>query len=35
VADEEVTVSYRASGDPDAPLWFDVVDPGGTRSRTT
>jgi uncharacterized protein len=26
-ADEEVTVSYRASGDPDAPLWFDVVEP--------
>jgi uncharacterized protein len=25
--DEEVTVSYRASGDPDAPLWFEVVDP--------
>ena len=25
--DEEVTVSYRASGDPDAPLWFDVVGP--------
>jgi hypothetical protein len=25
--DEEVTVSYRASGDPDAPLWFDVVEP--------
>jgi hypothetical protein len=28
-ADEEVTVSYRASGDPDAPLWFEVVDPAG------
>jgi uncharacterized protein len=27
VAGEEVTVSYRASGDPDAPLWFDVVEP--------
>jgi uncharacterized protein len=25
--DEEVTVSYRASGDPHAPLWFDVVEP--------
>jgi SET domain-containing protein len=25
-AGEEVTVSYRASGDPDAPLWFDVVE---------
>jgi uncharacterized protein len=25
-ADEEITVSYRASGDPDAPLWFDVVE---------
>lgn len=25
--DEEVTVSYRASGDPEAPLWFEVVDP--------
>jgi uncharacterized protein len=23
---EEVTVSYRASGDPDAPLWFEVVE---------
>jgi uncharacterized protein len=25
-AGEEVTVSYRASGDPDAPLWFDVIE---------
>jgi uncharacterized protein len=24
---DEVTVSYRASGDPDAPLWFEVLDP--------
>jgi uncharacterized protein len=30
--DEEVTVSYRASGDPDAPLWFDVVVPDATAA---